>query len=117
MLTLSPSPPHSLPNCTIPPVHPLPASVRAPAEHLSRYSDDLCEYRHVQLPKPMLKKIPKDLFNPASGTLKLLHESEWRDIGITQSLGWQHYEIHQPEPHILLFKRPINYQPPGQGGV
>ena len=48
-----------------------------------------------------------------------------------QSLGWEHYEVHEPEPHILLFKyvvfpfgvntaklgltahrRPINYQPP-----
>lgn len=47
-----------------------------------------------------------------------------------QSLGWEHYEVHEPEPHILLFKyapfpsrlhanadvdrRPINYQPPNQ---
>jgi hypothetical protein len=29
-----------------------------------------------------------------------------------QSLGWEHYEVHEPEPHILLFKRPLNYQPP-----
>jgi cyclin-dependent kinase regulatory subunit CKS1 len=21
-----------------------------------------------------------------------------------QSLGWEHYEVHEPEPHILLFK-------------
>lgn len=26
-----------------------------------------------------------------------------------QSLGWEHYEVHEPEPHILLFK----YGPPG----
>lgn len=24
-----------------------------------------------------------------------------------QSLGWEHYEVHEPEPHILLFKSVI----------
>lgn len=70
-----------------------------------RYSDDLYEYRHVILPKQMLKVIPKDYFNPATGTLRILAEDEWRGLGITQSLGWEHYETHTPEPHILLFKR------------
>ncbi|KAI9842288.1 MAG: Cyclin-dependent kinases regulatory subunit (Cell division control protein cks1) [Sclerophora amabilis] len=64
--------------------------------------------RHVQLPKQMLKNIPKDYFDPSKGTLKLLWEEEWRGLGITQggkkSLGWEHYEVHEPEPHILLFK-------------
>lgn len=23
---------------------------------------------------------------------------------VLQSLGWEHYEVHEPEPHILLFK-------------
>ncbi|KAI9750351.1 MAG: transcription factor [Chaenotheca gracillima] len=70
----------------------------------ARYSDDENEYRHVQLPKAMLKAIPKEYFDPAKGTLKLLWEEEWRGLGITQSLGWEHYEVHEPEPHILLFK-------------
>lgn len=74
-----------------------------------RYSDDTHEYRHVMLPKNMLKAIPQDYFNPETGTLRLLMEEEWRGLGITQSLGWSHYETHAPEPHILLFKRPINY--------
>jgi len=78
----------------------------------ARYSDEEYEYRHVQLPKPMLKAIPKEYFDSANNTLKLLWEDEWRGLGITQSLGWEHYEVHEPEPHILLFKRPINYQPP-----
>ncbi|KAF2435768.1 CKS-domain-containing protein [Tothia fuscella] len=78
----------------------------------ARYSDNDFEYRHVQLPKQMLKVIPKEYFDGARGTLKLLWEEEWRALGITQSLGWEHYEVHEPEPHILLFKRPINYQPP-----
>ncbi|KIV95494.1 Cyclin-dependent kinases regulatory subunit [Exophiala mesophila] len=80
----------------------------------ARYSDSEYEYRHVQLPKAMLKAIPRDYFDEQKGTLKLLWEEEWRALGITQSLGWEHYEVHEPEPHILLFKRPIGYQPPAQ---
>lgn len=87
----------------------------------ARYSDSDYEYRHVQLPKAMLKAIPRDYFDAQKGTLKLLWEAEWRDLGITQvrrlmspsadmtdlrqSLGWEHYEVHEPEPHILLFKK------------
>ncbi len=95
-----------------------------------RYSDDEYEYRHVILPKPLFKMIPKNFFSPDnSGTLRLLSEEEWRGIGITQSLGWEHYEVHgkpdlrfqtfcilncsllaaAPEPHVLLFRRPKNF--------
>ncbi|KAI1794645.1 cyclin-dependent kinase regulatory subunit [Ganoderma leucocontextum] len=75
-----------------------------------RYSDDEYEYRHVILPKPLFKMIPKNFFNPDnSGTLRLLSEEEWRGIGITQSLGWEHYEVHAPEPHVLLFRRLKNF--------
>lgn len=96
-----------------------------------RYSDDEYEYRHVILPKPLLKLIPKQFFNPdGTGTLRLLTEQEWRGIGITQSLGWQHYEVHgestvlealcgtliagglAPEPNVLLFRRPKNFGQP-----
>lgn len=49
-----------------------------------RYSDDEYEYRHVQLPKNMLKAIPKEYHDPTKGTLKLLWEEEWRALGITQ---------------------------------
>ncbi|OCT49191.1 Cyclin-dependent kinase regulatory subunit [Cladophialophora carrionii] len=95
----------------------------------ARYSDSEYEYRHVQLPKAMLKVIPREYFDDSKGTLKLLWEEEWRGLGITQSLGWEHYEVHEPEPHILLFKyvccpkrvsvadrlrRPIGYQAPAQ---
>ncbi|CRG92212.1 Cyclin-dependent kinases regulatory subunit [Talaromyces islandicus] len=80
----------------------------------ARYSDSEYEYRHVQLPKDMLKNIPPDYFDSSKGTLKLLWEDEWRGLGITQSLGWEHYEVHEPEPHILLFKRPINRPPENQ---
>lgn len=62
-----------------------------------RYNDDTHEYRHVMLPKNMLKVIPQDYFNPETGTLRILLEEEWRGLGITQSLGWVHYETHAPE--------------------
>lgn len=37
-------------------------------------------------------------------------QNEWRAIGVQQSRGWVHYAIHRPEPHIMLFRRPLNYQ-------
>ncbi|WVQ81203.1 hypothetical protein IAT38_003325 [Cryptococcus sp. DSM 104549] len=73
-----------------------------------RYSDDNFEYRHVILPKAMLKLIPKRYFSAEDpNLLRILEEDEWRGIGITQSLGWEHFEVHAPEPHILLFRRPL----------
>ena len=55
--------------------------------------------RHVILPKPLLKMIPKSFFSPQQqGVLRLLSEEEWRCIGITQSVGWEHYEIHGESP-------------------
>ncbi|CEQ39994.1 SPOSA6832_01561, partial [Sporobolomyces salmonicolor] len=73
-----------------------------------RYSDDEYEYRHVQLPRQMLKLSESAYFEPDSNVLRLLTEDEWRGIGI--SLGWEHYEVHHPEPHILLFRREKDYQ-------
>lgn len=50
---------------------------------------------HVILPKPFLKRIPKSYFDPEEpGVLRILSDAEWRGIGITQSLGWEHYEVH-----------------------
>ena len=37
-----------------------------------------------------------------------MKESEWRTLGVVQTPGWIHYMIHDPEPHILLFKRPLD---------
>jgi hypothetical protein len=51
---------------------------------IPRYSDAQYEYRHVQLPKAMLKVIPKEYFDPSKGTLKILWEEEWRGLGVTQ---------------------------------
>ncbi|GAA5963466.1 hypothetical protein JCM3765_006246 [Sporobolomyces pararoseus] len=65
-----------------------------------RYSDDEFEYRHVIVPKALVKWLPTD---------RLAEEDEWRGLGIRQSPGWEHYLKHAPEPHILLFKRDKNY--------
>lgn len=76
-----------------------------------KYADDEYEYRHVILPKQMLKLLPKGYFQDNdTGLLRILSENEWRGIGITQSLGWEHFEVHAPEPHILLFRRETDYQ-------
>ena len=46
----------------------------------------------MQLPKDMIKMIPKDYFDPSKGTLKLLWEEEWRGLGITQvsTIRWEY---------------------------
>ncbi|XP_063615210.1 cyclin-dependent kinases regulatory subunit 1-like [Penaeus indicus] len=68
-----------------------------------KYYDEKFEYRHVMLPKDLSKLVPKT---------HLMSESEWRSLGVQQSQGWVHYMIHEPEPHILLFRRPITTPPP-----
>ncbi|XP_023228148.1 cyclin-dependent kinases regulatory subunit 2-like [Centruroides sculpturatus] len=70
-----------------------------------KYYDDKYEYRHVMLPKELAQLVPKT---------HLMSEEEWRKLGVQQSLGWIHYMIHEPEPHILLFRRPIQGKPPSQ---
>ncbi|XP_035284187.1 cyclin-dependent kinases regulatory subunit 1 isoform X1 [Anguilla rostrata] len=62
-----------------------------------KYDDDKFEYRHVMLPKDIARRVPKT---------HLMSETEWRNLGVQQSQGWVHYMIHEPEPHILLFRRP-----------
>ena len=71
-------------------------------EYSEKYFDNEYEFRHVILPKEIAREIPKD---------KLLDEDEWRKVGVTQSRGWSHYAIHRPEPHILLFRRPLGTNP------
>ncbi|XP_077573228.1 cyclin-dependent kinases regulatory subunit 2 [Stigmatopora nigra] len=63
-----------------------------------KYNDDAFEYRHVVLPKQISKLVPAS---------HLMTEEEWRGLGVQQSKGWIHYMIHKPEPHILLFRRPL----------
>jgi len=75
-------------------------------EYSEKYGDETYEFRHVILPKA----IAKDMFRITGGK-RLLEEDEWRGLGVTQSRGWYHYEIHRPEPHILLFRRPLGTDP------
>ncbi|KAH8925867.1 regulatory subunit of cyclin-dependent kinase [Atractiella rhizophila] len=76
----------------------------------TRYVDDEYEYRHVILPKQMLKILSPHLFmkdaDEGKVVFRLLKEDEWRGLGICQSPGWEHFEVHVPEPHVLLFRRP-----------
>ena len=65
-----------------------------------KYYDSNFEYRHVILPKSTAAALPKS---------KLFSEPEWRRIGITMSPGWIHYAQHSPEPHVLLFRRPLSH--------
>ncbi|KAJ1980325.1 Cyclin-dependent kinases regulatory subunit [Dimargaris verticillata] len=65
-----------------------------------RYYDDEFEYRHVTLPKQLVKYL----------TAELMSEDEWRGLGVQQSPGWIHYMIHAPERHILLFRREKDYE-------
>ena len=67
-------------------------------DYSEKYQDGKFEYRHVILAKEMSKNLPKN---------RTLTESEWRGIGVQQSRGWEHYACHRPEPHILLFRRPL----------
>mmetsp|Transcript_79645 Transcript_79645/g.213337 ORF Transcript_79645/g.213337 Transcript_79645/m.213337 type:complete len:99 (+) Transcript_79645:74-370(+) len=71
-------------------------------QYSEKYNDDSYEYRHVILPPDMAKLCPKN---------RLMSENEWRQIGVQQSRGWEHYALHRPEPHILLFRRLLGTDP------
>jgi len=73
-----------------------------------RYSDTYCddqyEYRHVVVPIEMVKLIRK----LCGGDVRLMKQCEWSQI-LAQHRSWEHYAIHRPEPHVLLFRRPKGY--------
>jgi len=56
----------------------------------------------VILPKDQAQNLPKT---------RTLSDGEWRGLGVQQSRGWEHYANHRPEPHILLFRRPLGTDP------
>ena len=86
-----------------------------------KYTDDTHEYRHVTLPSVRLIKGSKYVTENCGlmqdmrkkvPTNRLMTETEWRKLGVQQSPGWIQYMIHEPEPHILLFKRAlVGHQP------
>lgn len=67
-------------------------------QYSEKYHDDSYEYRHVILPPELAQSVPMT---------HLMTETEWRNLGVQQSLGWEHYMVHSPEPHVLLFRRPL----------
>merc|ERR1739838_552421 len=80
-------------------------SAKMPKQNIyysNKYEDEKFEYRHVMLPKDVAKMVPKS---------HLMSETEWRSLGVQQSIGWVHYMIHEPEPNILLFRRPTTAPP------
>lgn len=79
--------------------------------------------RHVVLPPEIAQHLPKNRLLsevssccfcwaaavPMWGYPSLTYSScalqnEWRGLGVQQSRGWEHYAIHRPEPHIMLFR-------------
>ncbi len=71
------------------------------SEHIiysERYSDNRYEYRHVILPPKLAGCVSRQV---------LMSEKEWRAIGVQQAVGWEHFAWHAPEPHILLFRKPL----------
>lgn len=67
-------------------------------KYLESFIVDDYEYRHVILPKSCLSMLPVDRF---------LVDIEWRKIGVEIPSSFEHYAIHKPEPHVLLFRRRI----------
>lgn len=68
-----------------------------------RYSDRYIagdfEYTSVILPKSFLPKVQGR---------KVLSNSEIRDFGVQISTNWVNYVVHEPEPHVILLRRPTN---------
>ena len=42
---------------------------------------------------------------------RLLTEDEWRALDLRMSMGWHHFMVYQPEPHVLLFRRQLGTNP------
>ena len=76
------------------------------AKYSDKYFDAEYEYRYVILPRSM-----SDIIIKLRESGRYLTEEDSRELGIIQSKGWMHYDYHYPEPHILLFKRPIGTNP------
>ncbi|KAH0481427.1 MAG: uncharacterized protein KVP18_000289 [Porospora cf. gigantea A] len=73
-----------------------------------KYADSKFEYRHVILQREQAAKAKSKMSKKRDN---LLSETEWRDLGIQQSAGWMHYMVHAPEPHVMLFRRPLGCDP------
>mmetsp|Transcript_17548 Transcript_17548/g.40829 ORF Transcript_17548/g.40829 Transcript_17548/m.40829 type:complete len:165 (+) Transcript_17548:109-603(+) len=72
------------------------------SDYSEKYCDDVYEYRRVTVRRELLQ-----LFPPG----RTMSEEEWRMFGITMSRGWEHYDHHQPEANVLLFRRVLGTDP------
>ncbi|XP_057619145.1 cyclin-dependent kinases regulatory subunit 1-like [Chionomys nivalis] len=70
--------------------------------HRQIYYSDKYNEEHIVLPKDRAKLVPKTRF---------MSQSDQRNLGVQQSQGWVHYMIHEPEPHVLPFRRPLPKKP------
>lgn len=64
-------------------------------------ADETYEYRHVTLAQSAFEKA----WRLTCCGKQLLSEAQWRNVGVQQGRGWEHYEIYAREPQILLFRR------------
>lgn len=71
-------------------------------DYSDKYCDDIYEYRRVTVPREMVPTLP---------TGRTMEEWEWRQNGIVMSRGWEHYDQHLPEAHVLLFRRVLGTDP------
>eukprot|EP00760_Papus_ankaliazontas_P033226 PhM_4_TR6247/c0_g1_i1/m.98550/K02219/CKS1; cyclin-dependent kinase regulatory subunit CKS1 len=69
-----------------------------------KYYDDEYEYRTMTLHQDLGPYVPDRLMTP----------EEVACFGVQQSPGWEHFMIHGPERHILIFRRPLSH-PNSQG--
>jgi len=49
--------------------------------------------RHVILPGDIAKLVPRT---------HLMTETEWRNLGVQQSMGWVHYMVHDPGSFVII---------------
>lgn len=78
------------------------------AEYSEYYFDDVYEYRHCVLTLEMTRRA---IAMKGTNKSRVLSESEWRDLGVQQSRGWKNFMVYEPEPHMLLFRRPKGTDP------
>lgn len=71
-------------------------------EYSEKYYDQSYEYRHVLLSETVFSALK------ILGLGRILSENEWRNLGVQQSRGWEHYLVYEPEPWVLLFRKPID---------
>uniref|UniRef100_T1J6P5 Cyclin-dependent kinases regulatory subunit n=1 Tax=Strigamia maritima TaxID=126957 RepID=T1J6P5_STRMM len=63
-------------------------------EYSDKYSDDEYDYRHVTLPVVLARLVPRT---------HLMTETEWRNLGVKQSVEWKHYMFHGPGMKLVVF--------------